>query len=266
MPVFINAVGSSVLSNIIQIALGSLLAVIIYRNLSLKAKGYVPGFCRDIILISIFALVGILLPAGTYAVVPIMAAMILAGFRLYVILPFVLTNYMFNMLVPFTDASFIWRTGYRRVIFAFAAGILVGIALRLVKSNHESIFKVNNLASFERNSRGFKDIINVFGQYVGKAGVYLIFGVLADILFHRYALSAVFSTIISNPQTAFVPRLFSGLNVVNPFFLLTMTIAGVFMDFIKLSALSFMFKLKALCMFYLYFAIWAVLFSVSAFI
>ena len=88
-------------------------------------------------------------------------------FRIYQLLPLLISNSLFNMLLPYTDVSFIWSTGIKRVILAFIAALLLGILLMINKKSDELIKNeilnneiANNLLKKETLE---KELINLYG-------------------------------------------------------------------------------------------------------
>ncbi|MDP4094595.1 MAG: hypothetical protein Q8920_14710 [Bacillota bacterium] len=257
--------GLSMLEVIIQIVAGCIIAFGIYKCFKKRVSIKETAFLKELIIILFSTLIGMILPLGVYGIIPIAAVLLFLGFRLYTILPMIFSNVLFTILIPFNDPTFVWRTGYRRVILAFAAGLLIGVVCKAFKSDPGKFLREGNMPDFTIMPAGIKGILNLFTQIINKAGLYVIFGIIIDTLFHKYLFWKVIDFIFTNPNTSFIPKYFAGLNVVNPFFLLTMAIARMLMGFITMSALLAFFKPRGWVLYYGYYLILAVLLGISAF-
>jgi len=104
----ITEVGWVVFSNVIQIAVGSVLAAIIYKFSIRKCHVFKECPPYSMLVIVASSLLGLLLPLGTYGVIPLALLLLAVEMTYENVLPLVFSNAMFNMLVSFVDQSFSW--------------------------------------------------------------------------------------------------------------------------------------------------------------
>jgi uncharacterized membrane protein YraQ (UPF0718 family) len=262
----ISEIGSTLFLNVVQIVIGCILASLIYYFGTKKHIKTNEKLLTDLLMIGIFSIFGMIFPLNTYGLIPIFIALTYSGFRMYSLLPLLISNALFNMLVPFTDVSFVWRTGIRRVIFAFVVANMAGIILRKLENKCCRLLREDVIAKFAKKPERIIDFINILRKSIVIMGIYLIVGVIVDTIFHKYIWWDILDLLTKSQYTSFIPEFFAGYNVVNPFFLLAFTILFLLMDFIKMSALLTVFKLKGLIIFYSYFIIIAIILGTSAFL
>lgn len=261
----IISIGSDLFSNIVQIAVGCILSVLILffgGKVTLTAKGSL----HKIITLITFPVLGMALPLGIYGIIPIVAACIQIGFKYHAVCSMLISNAIFNMSVPFQDASFVWKTGVWRMIFAFVLAVLAGLLLTLLKCKEEKWIKVSHLLDGIKKPYRFESIIKSFGGVINKMGLFLIAGIIFDTIYHKYIWWEFIKLLFSNPYTAGIPFYLSGLNVVNPFFLVAITLVFILMDFVRLSVMVAVMKPKGILGYYLYFGAAAALLSLTAFL
>ncbi len=258
-------IGEIIFCQMIQIAAGCILAVPFYYFIH-KRKSTGAGPVRAGWLIILASAAGMLLPLDIFGLIPLAAVLYSAGTRIYVLLPLFFSNALFNMLVPFNDPSFIWKTGVRRVLLAFAAGVLAGVVLKALKPENGGRLINVNIPVLEEKPEGFISGIRLFRETLNGAAIYLIVGVSLNELFHRYILFSIMGVLFTNPSTSFIPALFSRYDVVNPFFLLATDILNMFMDLAEMAALLAILRPKGFAAFAGYYVIWAVFLAIPAFI
>ena len=217
-------------------------------------------------MIIIFSVAGAMVPLGIYGLLPVIAVLIQAGYDHRTVLPIIVSNSVFNMLVPFYDAGFIWRTGFRQVLLAVMMGITVGLLLRVLKARDRNLFKDHNLR-IESGKMNFL-LIAVFIAVgcIGVAGIYLIFGALADVTFNKYLLPGAMNFVFTNSSTSFIPQYFSRHDISSPSFLLVLTLAAMLMDLTRWSACLAMLKLRGFVLYLGCFIIWIVSLALPAFL
>lgn len=262
---FLDFAGSAA-SNVVQLLAGCILSVPLYllvRGRAILKDGLsVSGLLFAIIL----SICGILLPLGIYGVIPLAAVLLIAGFRPGAVFPLLVSNIMFNMLVPFNDPSFIWRTGFRQIILAFAAGILTGVVASIPGLKGQDLIR----NAFLPRIREYPSKIKMMAAYADdsfkKLGPFLLAGAAADLLFHRYVLEFAVMAFYYTPFTASIPAFFSGYNVVSPTFLLTFKIVYMILNLVSLSALSAILKPRGVVMYIVYFSLMAAILALPTFI
>ncbi len=240
-------------SSLIQFVAGCALALPIYR---LAKAGRIRAGIGNASGLAAFAGtlsasgLGVLLPLGLWGAAPMAAFALAAGLDLALAVPFLCANALFNSLVPFTDPTFIWRTGYGRIILALAAGSLGGLLALRARPCETSVFRPRPRSALPA---------------IAASLACLAAGALADTAFRRYALGAVIGFLYASPATAFLPAFFARRNVENPFFLLAMRILATLTDFSALAALALILKPKGMLYYFAYFAAITAILSLSAF-
>lgn len=126
---FVMNVGFALLQSIIQIIAGTVIGALFFRPLHKAFKNRTFGLPAQIALTAGVTLLGMVIPLNTFGLIPIFIMLIKAGIKPHLAVPAMISNYLFNMLVPFSTPNFVWNTGYLRVIAAFLIGIGGGIIL-----------------------------------------------------------------------------------------------------------------------------------------
>lgn len=258
----ISVISTSILNNIIQICIGCTLAMVLINFNKRLFLNRIKKHSQKTIFIIIFSLAGILLPLGSYGIIPIVLALLYIDFKEFIILPMFFSNALFNMLVPYYDPSFVWRTGLLRVLIALFSGIVIGFLLKQFTAGGNNLVKKDiNLTIVYKSMLGrylflFRKIIDITGKF-------LILGVIVNAIFHEYILFQSLSLFNSNHYLSVIPKLFSGYDVVNPFFLVTMVIVKMFLDFVKLSAVLSILNRRGIIWYLGYYLILSALLSVS---
>jgi hypothetical protein len=263
MLAYLSASAEIFASSLIQFSVGIALALLAYRlsvfgriasRLQRASGAAAPG------AVFVAALCGAILPLGPAGAVPIAGAVLASGLGTALAIPFLVSDLLFNPFAAFTDPTFIWRTGYLRLLFALVAGSAAGLIALRAKASSPSLLREISLPPRPGAATRFA----LSGAGVG--AVCLAAGALLDTAFKRYALGALVGFAYASPATSFVPEMLSTLNVVNPFFLLAMRILALLTDFSALAALALILKPKGILAYFAYFAAWAALLGLSAFL
>jgi len=266
MPILFFNIAGTVVFNLMQLVAGCILAVLVFMIFRGRAASFDHKQRLRIIVVVLCSLCGIILPLGIYGVIPVMAAILAAGFKGYAACALLVSNVVFNMLVPYTDPGFAWRTGSRQVAFAFIAGLTAGILLTLLNHSEDKIIRRKYMPVLPDNPSKLRMSIGLADDSIKKLGLFLVVGVAADTLFQRYILGTVVNAFYSNPLTRSIPDFFGGQDVSNPFFLITFTIIYMLMNLVIFSALIPVLKFKGLILYFGYFIAWAVILAIPAFI
>jgi uncharacterized membrane protein YraQ (UPF0718 family) len=257
---------TTLLSNGWQILVGTIIAIPLYFLPRAQwEKGSECARWKRVFIVALSAGGGMILPLGIYGVIPIAIALLARGLSFSLVLPLLVSNLLFNMLVPYADPSFIWRTGIFRVIFAWFAGVAVGVWFAALKSDACDLLKGKEIKVFPGESVNLKNIIMNSGRNIIILACCLIPGAVINSVFHRVLWVEFIQILYTSPQTAYLPRLFASLNVTNPFFLLALTIAGTLMDLTRLSALFAILKPKGVVLYITYHMAWAILLTTTIF-
>lgn len=275
MIAFLVAAGTAFSSYLAQFALGCLIAMPVSRLLRRWPSR--PRLALAAVLGA--AACGCLLPLGPFGALPIAWAALSAGLGCEAILAFLCANLLFNMLVPFSDPTFIWMTGYARLILAVAAGGLAGgltLFARLRVGGGRATTTVGSAADRGGLLRSGGPALGsgafgpaAVGRYllaaIAKAWPFLVAGALVETAFRRYGLGALVGFLFTDPHTAFLPGFFAGRNIVNPLFLLATRMIMALTDLSALAALSLILRPKGLLCYLAYFTAVIVILGLSAF-
>lgn len=261
---FVMNIGFAVLQSIIQIIAGTVIGTLAFQPLHKAFQNRTFELQAQVALIAGTALLGMVIPLNTFGLIPIFIMLIKAGIKPHLAVPAMISNYLFNMLVPFSTPSFVWNTGYLRVIAAFLIGIVGGIIL-LFAVEKGTVIGVNQL-DFYGDTTGIRAVPESVGRAVGALGIYAVCGAIAETVFRQYVLYNATSQVFSNRSMSGLTDFFVEFNVVNPLFLLAVDFLYTIVNFIGISALLSVFKLKTFAAFVCYIAACALLLSCSMFI
>ncbi len=272
MPALFFSIAGNAAANVIQLIAGCLLAVIVYNVLKgriddvLDAAGLKRLSFKRVLIIAMLSLAGVILPLGIYGIIPIIAALLAVGFKGYAAGALLVSNVMFNMLIPGSDPGFIWKNGYRQLIFAFIAGFAAGLFILITSNGEGSAVRQRYMPQMKEDPSKLKMLVLFADDSFRKLGLLLVAGVIADTVFQRYMLGDIVNAFYSNPVTEAIPTFFGGQNVSNPLFMLTFKIIYMLINLVNLFVLSAVLKLKWLIRYFGYYLLWAVVLAIPAFI
>ncbi|MBH1940791.1 permease [Mobilitalea sibirica] len=259
-----SIISKETIKAILQLGIGTILSALIYKKITLIYSDTKNNMVIRIGMILAGSVLGMILPLNIYGVFPIVIAILAAGLPLCVGLPILISNSLFNLSIPYLDQTFVWRTGGYRIGLAFLAGIIGGLILNRWKISTRSIVKEHILLTYEQQKDASK-ITTLISKNISSTGLYLIVGVIINVLFQQYLLWSIIEYIINNPGMSSVAMYFAGLNVVNPIFILAMNIVNMFMNLIFLSGIFAFFKLKGIILFVAYYALLVGILGISAY-
>jgi uncharacterized membrane protein YraQ (UPF0718 family) len=250
------------LSFLAQFIAGCLVAVPLFRSRTGKAIG---ARLRDkkpaaIPFIAAAALCGAVLPSGGFGLLPIAATLSALGAGTPVVVSFMVSNSVFNMLVPLTDPVFTWANGYPRILLACLAATAAGLFLS--RASGRGI--IRDLPVPEGDTFGPKTALRYVGRSLERAWIFILAGAALDAAFRHWGLGAIVAFLFTNPVTSSVPAFFSQRNVTGPLFLLAMRLVSALTDFGGLCALAAIFRPKGMALYFGYFGIIAILLGLSA--
>ncbi len=241
MPNFLLEAGGSIVAQIVQFAVGFVLALFIYylpdQRLSSERN-------NDYLIIIAASLLGLLVPLGIYGLIPIFVALSKIGFPLSMILPLIISNSLFNTLVPFFDPTFTWRTGIPRIVLAFLAGIIAGVIAKTFRFANGFFEKSSLNRVFQKPESAAKTIKSFF-KSLGIIGIYLIIGVIADLFLKRFDITQIIFRLTYAPQLGFMAKYFLMISARSPF-LLAMVTLTVLINPIRLSGVFTLFGFKGI--------------------
>ncbi len=237
--------GSSIISQIIQFTIGFVLALFIYyfpdQKWDSKSK-------NDYIIIIATSLLGILFPLEIYGLIPIIAALSKIGFPLYTTLPLIISNTLFNTLVPFFDPSFTWRTGIPRIVMAFLAGIIAGVIAKTFRFANNGFLKRSILNPVFHKPESAVETIKSYLKSLGIIGIYLIIGVIANHFIERFDITQIIFRLAYAPQLGFLAKYFLMIST-RSLFLLAMVTLNVLINPIRLSGIFTLFGIKGISLY-----------------
>jgi uncharacterized membrane protein YraQ (UPF0718 family) len=237
--------GKSIISQIIQFTIGFILALFIY---SLPNQKLDSGNKHHYLTIIVTSLLGMLLPIGIYGLIPICVAFTKIGFPLYATLPLIISNAIFNALVPFFDPTFTWRTGLPRIIIAFLAGIIAGVSIKAFRFVDNGVLEKNSLSSLFYKPEGFAQSVKSFFKSLRVIGIYLLIGVCAELLLKRFDIVQIIFQMAYAPQLGFIAKYFLMIST-KSLFLLAMVTLTALINPIRLSGVFTLLGIKGI---YLY--------------
>lgn len=248
--------------NLFQMIIGVLIAFAAHGLLKGKISFASANRQRDYLFILSASLFGVLLPLDIYGLVPVVWMLIRMGARDYRVVPMMFSNMLFNMLVPFNDPAFVWRTGYCRLILALLLGFLSGFIFKSFCSGMDMI-KPDWRKIPEPD--GIKTLPGNIHFIITTIGIYLVIGVIMNVVFNKYVIFYLTDELFSYSQTTAVTRFLGSYNIVHPLFLLGIGIIQSLANLTHLSGLLSVMKIKGVIAVYLFGAFCALLLGLSLF-
>lgn len=248
----------------LQLMAGFILAVALYMVLCRsRAHWHTPG--QELLMILFMSAAGLMLPVSGFAIVPVIAVLMNNGYPSYVILPMLFSNFLFNMLVPLSDVSFTWHSGFRLAALAFAIGISAGIVLKGFAIKRGLAANRNVVFALSLKSSGLKAILKSISNSAGIIMPYLLIGAAANALFLDLAFMEIMEWVNTGPIGTIIPVIFRGYDITTLVFLLAMSILTMLMNLRNLAVLALIFKVKGIFFYYIHFAAWIFLLSIINF-
>lgn len=247
-------ISSTAMMEIGFVIAGYIISVLIRLFCEEKLRTLRHSFLVDLTGIFILSLSGLLLPVDSYFLIPLIIALIIIGLKAHMVLPMIVSNSLFNMLVPYTDPGFTFKTGIGRVVLALIAGILAGLLIKKFKTGRSSLLRESLLNKLSLKP---SDKVGIAKQIINSLNIimpYLLLGTIAHTLFSTYLFPKIMNWIFSGPIGTAIPLVFKGYDITTPIFLLAMTILGILMNLKNLSALVLLFRLKGIIGYYAYFS------------
>ena len=238
--------------------------MVINKLLSERIKTHESSLVKDLIAICCTSFFGILLPLQTYGILPIAFVFLQMGMRVYVVLPILFSNILFNTLVPYYDASFVWKNGYPRILFAFLAGISMGIIIRFL-ADKKWAFQLNKMETKLDPSFHVRSYFKNVHHQLMFIGIFLISGVVLNVLFSHFILNVFLDAVFTSPEFSELSRTYPRLNVVNPFFLLALATFYTVINITNLSGLFALIKPKGVFIYVIFCAICTMTLCISLF-
>ena len=207
------------------------------------------------------------LPLGPFGSIPIIATLVIAGMKVYYLLPLFISGVLFNTSILFTEANFQFGRSTNCIIIAFIIGISAGILCKIINPNEDGLLKRNILEELAIKSKGLIKNIQNIGINIGNIGVYLIIGSIVNSIFHKYIFYDFITFVYSNNNAFSIMKIFLTHNAsVKPLFLLAITIVNMLLDFLIASSLLLLFKFKGILSYFIYFSIWILILVSTVFL
>lgn len=249
-------IGKTLLFQMVQMLAGCLLAYALWKMLEGK-PGAVSELNREKVLVTILAsLMGIALPMGIYGMIPMVLVLVRLGLRFSLAVPLLVSNFLFNMLVPFTEVGFSWKSGLLRMLLAVGMGIAAGLVLSRIKTDPAGLLRTVGL---KENPKG---PIGLAHSYLMAAGVYLILGVVLEVIFKEYFFYDFVNVVNISQISAVVFGFVKGYDITTGLFLINMILFNLVVNVITLSGVLFLFKWRGTLVYYAYFCVWVMVFCV----
>jgi len=259
MPVLTADIISIIIFNMLQVAVGCILSVMICHLRDKKKLTLPDNLLIDTLLISLSSLAGVLLPLDMFGLIPVIATAVILGVKFQFIGSILTSNLVFNMLLPFTSTVFIWEANISRIAFSFFLGFIAGILLKLFKVK-EGMLRLGLFGklAFSRNtpkSAGKRVLYNM-----GLIIPFIVAGAIANAFFQQYVYMDLMTLFYTSPfGSSTTSYLMGSSSTSNPFFLLAMPLASIFTDLIKVTSILTVFRIRGLLLFTAYFGFWIAL-------
>lgn len=212
----------------------------------------------DYLKVICFSFIGMLLPLGIYGIIPIIGVLSVKGFRRFLMVPIIISNTIFNTLIPFTDPGFTWKTGVPRLLMAFVTAVIAGITLKKFQNRFmsEDYFRINLLNKLFAKPDSFRFGIKNFFKSLMVIIIVLIPGIIINLLFKQYGMNQIMY-LMYIPQFRFLSEIFVFISI-KPAFLLSFHILGQLLDGLRIFGLIFLFRFKGLRFYYLYLLLYVI--------
>lgn len=238
--------GDFALSAAIQFIIGILLSVPVYKLIAGRRASPNNHF---ILTGLVCAILGIVLPLGPFGVLPVTIAALCAGTSIVAIIPLAASNFIFNMLMPFTELSFNWDLACLRVLSAFAVGIISLFIFRIIFKGNNSTIRKNIMEKFQVHYEK-TNLVGLFSAMINEIGLFLIIGVLLNAV-RNYYFSDVLGTFLNSEGGLVVRNFLLDRNAsTSPFFITSATIFNTVTDLTIPAALLSFLKLRGAILLY----------------
>lgn len=251
MKAFISALFGSVLADLLQLAAGCLCIVAANR---MKAGGFslrVDSPRKKMLTAVAAPLAGALIPLGAFGAIPVAAAALLSGLELPFVLPFLVSNLLFNLSLPLTQDTFAWNGSLLRMLTAAAAGMLCCAALVRSGGFAARLPRAGAYRLLVDEQAGERNYPRVLRRYFEAAGLWIFAAAAANAAFSLYIGDWLYMRILGTGPGMAVAEALSGLNILNPYFLPTLE---RLIDFSALAAMLLFLKTRSVLKLYLFYA------------
>lgn len=260
---FIYAVFRSTLIGTLELAVGCLLPVFANHFTTQGAALNAGGRAKRCAVSLAAAFAGMLLPFGSFGAIPVVAAGWLAGLDLPLVLPLLVSNFIFNLSMPLTDAVFVWSGNIVRIAAALGAGALSGVWLLRSGGKAGNILRAAAFSRFFEGHRGKRNYLSIFRDYFESAGLFILAAALLQAFLAQYAGPWLQGSFFGSAIGMSVANGMSRLNVFNPFFGAALQILGRLLDFSALASLILLLRVRQVTKIYILCIALAALLSVS---
>lgn len=256
----------NMLMDALQLAAGCalLLAAGILARRGVKPQ--VSGRKGTLLTICACSAAGMLLPVGSFGILPAAAALWLMGLELPFAAALIVSNFLFSLYMPITYAVFLWSDNVVRIALAFLSGILAGLVCSHSGRTARDAFRKGAFDKLFEGQRGKTNYLLILKDYVESAGLFIVAAAVLRAALSAGALYAMQGKFLTSGFGFTVSAALSRLNVFSPFFGTTMDVLGRLVDFSAIAALLLLLRFKTFCKLYLYYFAVALLLSVSLFI
>jgi hypothetical protein len=256
-------IGNGIFSGIVQLFAGCLLSLAVTYAAKSKLAAAQSRIPYSLIIILASSLLGTFLPLSIYGIIPLFVVAVASGFKAYAVIPAIISNALFNLLVPYTEASFAWVSAPGRILAANIASICAGLVLMKLASDDRCIIKRLTLEKLNFKPIRPVDIARFAAACINNLGPYLIIGVAANCIFQRYFLLKLMSGVYSSSIGASTAGFLLSYNVMHPVFIVATTIINSFTNLLQLSGLLAILKFRWVIAYFALYSVLAVLLALS---
>lgn len=267
---FISVLFRYVLLDLIQLALGCLF--IAAANM-IRAKGFAiraTSLSQKRVVIVATSFIGVLLPLSAFGAIPVAAAFWIIGLDLPLIIPFIISNFLFNFSLPLsqvlTQNVFIWSSIPVKILVALLAGAIAGLIVLHKAEQSERLLRASSYGVLFEDQVKEKNYLRILRRYFETAGLFIFAAAVLNTAFSLFADYWLYDKFLGTGFGMSLEDTLSTLNVFNPYFDTAQFILQRLIDFSALGALLLLFKTKSTVKFYGFFIIIIALLSVSLWI
>ncbi|MCX8131058.1 MAG: permease [Clostridia bacterium] len=237
-----------------QVLIGCILGILLYAPLRrLFDKGLEKRNRRDKILHALIASIsGVLLPLGSYGIIPVVLSASAAGVGVRLIVSFYISNSLFNTLVPYFENTFTWGLGIKRAIIALLAGVLSSYVIGAIKLTGSRLLRLEIPENLLGQENGIKRFAFTGNRILLSIGAYVIIGAVAESFFYAYALGDIRTWFYSASAGLEFARFLTKYDVGNHIFLIAIYVFNSLMSPLKLSSLLALWNIRGVILYYLF--------------
>ncbi len=255
----VSSTGGQVIIDMLQIIVGCLLSIPFYYVVRSLKPGVNRPFIHNIALIFLASIMGMLLPLGTYGLLPVILTLAASGTGLYLILPAIASNAVFNTGLFLSGSMLPMQTYTGQMLLAFVTGAGLGVMVKLTGAGPADVIRQKNSEEIVLEGISLKQLLKCISGSIQTLGLFLLAGTIANVLFQRYLFKEIMAVIYASPLGNGAALFFLQKNAaISQVFNCVMSIFTMFVNFAFLTSLLAVFRIKAIVICYSYYVVWAV--------